>query len=90
MTHVVNAVPRQEVKKSTTIGCKKLNPHAARVAHVHLQKVQQPNSLRIHMIRVKIPGYGNGLRLSHISLFICKCNKSPGFSIRCSMESGSS
>jgi hypothetical protein len=52
VTGVVNAVAREEIEDAGAVGGKELRAHAAVVLGIHLQKIEQPDPMRIDVIEV--------------------------------------
>jgi hypothetical protein len=49
----MNAIPGIEVGNNPAICRMKLSSTAARINHIHLQSVEQPNPLRVDVLRIE-------------------------------------
>src|SRR5450631_680393 len=52
VSNIMNAVPGIEVENNPTICRMKFSSSAARINHIHLQSVEQPDPLRVDVLRI--------------------------------------
>src|ERR1700687_142823 len=61
VAYVVNAVARQKIKDASSICSEQFGSQATLIPHVHLQQIEQPHPLRVHMSCVSFRPGARGL-----------------------------